>query len=422
MMIAVLFFILIATVVMLGLTGPSAREYAIANKALLSKQSYFLAESGAEDAYYRIKTGKSLGSSVTLSLGSSSTSTTITTISSLQKQISSIGNVSNFKRSSGLTALNSTGVVFLYGTQAGQGGIVFGNNAFLNGDLYSNSNISGSNGAYITGSSWVAGATGSINNMCLGGTSSSGSCNNATTHDTHAHTVTNSNVTGTIYCQSGSGNNSSCNTSQADPATLALPVTTASITKWKADAAAGTVVTGNVTISTAQTLGPEKIIGNLTVSGSGVLTIADTIWVTGNVTFSGSGGGSQVKLGSAYGSQSGIILSDGLINIGNNITFANSGTSGSYIMLLTTSSCDQSTSASPCNSNNAIEISNNAAIVIANAQSGTVHFSNNATVKEVVGDKIRLNNNVGISYGTGTVNVGFTSGSNSWAPTSWKEQ
>ncbi len=424
MMIAVIFFIVISAVIVLGLTGPSAREYAVANRANVSRQSYFLAESGAEDAFYRVKTGKALGSSTTLTLNGSSASTAISSPSTIQRQITATGIVSSLQRKVQLLATNSTAVVFKYGTQVGQGGIIFGNGAYLDGSLYSNSSVTGSNNAYITGNTWVAGSGSSITNMCIGRTvSASSACTNAlgSTYEVRAHTVTSSTVVGTIYCQSGSGNSSSCNTSAADPVELDLPVTATNIAKWKADAAAGTVVTGNVTISGAQTLGPEKIIGNLTVSGSGVLTIADTIWVTGNVTFSGSGGGSQVKLGSAYGSQSGIILSDGLINIGNNITFADSGTTGSYIMLLTTSSCDQSTSASPCSSNNAIEISNNANIVIANAQSGTVHFSNNATVKEVVGNKIRLNNNVGISYGTGSITVGFTSGSSSWATNSWKE-
>ncbi len=57
-----------------------------------------------------------------------------------------------------------------------------------------------------------------------------------------------------------------------------------------------------------------------------------------------------------------------------------------------------------------------------NAQKGTVYFKNNATVKESVGYKIRLKQNVGISYGSGIINVGFTSGpSGSWTIGSWNE-
>ncbi len=90
-------------------------------------------------------------------------------------------------------------------------------------------------------------------------------------------------------------------------------------------------------------------------------------------------------------------------------------------MLLSTSSCDETTTGSPCNSNNAIAVNNNASIVIANAQSGTISFSNNANVKEVVGKTIRLKNNAGITYGSGTVNVGFQSGPNAWNVFSWLE-
>ncbi|MDO8656770.1 MAG: hypothetical protein Q7K45_06035, partial [Nanoarchaeota archaeon] len=92
------------------------------------------------------------------------------------------------------------------------------------------------------------------------------------------------------------------------------------------------------------------------------------------------------------------------------------------ILLLSESICDDSMSGSPCNGTNAIEVSNNSSISIVNAQKGTVYFSNNASVKEAVGNKIELKNNVGISYGSGLINVNFTSGpSGSWVIDSWAE-
>ena len=91
MMTSVIFFVVISTVVVLGLTGPSVREYRIANDSILSKQSYFLAESGAEDAYYRLRNHYPTSPSQTLVLGSSMTTTVMNTLSGGLVDINSIG-------------------------------------------------------------------------------------------------------------------------------------------------------------------------------------------------------------------------------------------------------------------------------------------------------------------------------------------
>lgn len=408
MLISVVFFLFISLAIISGLVGPTVREFRNASVNLNSKQSYFLAESGSEDAVYRIMNNMSVGSSETITLGSNSETTTIATLPGNIKQIASLGDVNSFQRKTSVVLKTGEGTVFKYGTQAGEGGFIFHNNSFVTGSLYSNGDIVGYNGAYITGDAYVAGSTGSISNMDVGHNGIG---------DAHAHTVTGSTVTGTIYCQTGSGNNKACNISQTDPVAQDLPVSDSDIAKWEADATGdGTnTITGDVTISTPTTLGPAKIIGNLTVSST--LTIANTIYVTGNIIINGT-----VKLASSYGATSGIIISDGYITIANGVIFQDSGTTGSYILLLSNSTCDSSVSSSPCNGNNAIDVSNNSKISIVNAQKGTVYFSNNASVKEVVGNKIELKNNTEISYGTGLINVGFTSGpSGAWAVDTWGE-
>jgi hypothetical protein len=406
MLVILVFFMFISLAVITGLVSPAVRQYRNARGDYNSKKSYFLAESGMEDAVYRIMNNKTIGSSINLVLGGSSTTTTVTAVGASQKLLNSLGDTSSNQRKVTLTLGQGDGVVFRYGTQAGQGGIIFKNNAFLNGNLYSNGNIVGANNAYITGSAYVAGSSGSISNMRVG---------TAGTGDAWAHTITGTNATGVIYCQSGSGNNKVCNTSQGDPNILDMPVSDQSILDWEADALAGGTLSGNQTISAPTTLGPKKIVGNLTVNST--LTLANTLWVTGNLTINGT-----VKLASSFGATSGIVIVEGLINTANNVVFQDSGTVGSYIMLLTTAACDESNLAAPCSGSNAAEIRNNSDIIIINAQNGTVSFANNATVKEVAGKTIRLQNNVGITYGSGLINVGFTSGpAGSWQVTSWKE-
>jgi Tfp pilus assembly protein PilV len=414
-LLALVFFAVFVTVAT-ALIGSTVTYSMSERHAVAQAQALNLAEAALDRAAYQLNLNSNYTGETDTPLGNGTFTIAVTNIDGVTKQITATGYVSSstavsaYRRIRAKVVKNSGAVTFHYGTQAGQGGIIFSNNAALIGNLYSNGNVIGSNGAYITGDTFVAGPTGSISGMCIGGTGAS--CVNASGSGmASAHSITNSVVTGAVYCQTGSGNNKPCDTSQGDPAPENYPIDDTNITTWENDAAAGTVINGNYTISSgAATLGPTKIIGNLTISGSAVVTLNNTVWVTGNISFSGSGGGARVKLANTYGSQSGLLIANGLISIGNNITFQDSGTSGSYIMLLSTSTCDENTAAAPCGNQNAINVSNNAAIVIANAQQGTVNFANNASVKEVVGKTIRLKNNVVIQYGSGLPNTLFQSG------------
>ncbi len=407
MLIAIVFFLFISLAIISGLVSPSIREFKNANVNLNSKKSFFLSESGSEDASYRIFRKKTISENETINLDSNSVVTTITNFLGNIKEIISLGDVSSYQRKTGLTLKTGGGIIFKYGIQAGQGGFVFQNNSYVNGSIYSNGNIVGSNGAYITGDAFVAGDNGLIFNMRIG----SNGIGNA-----RAHTVMDSTVTGTIYCQNGFGNNSPCDTSQPDPTIQDLPISDFDIAEWENDATSGGTTDGSVIVSAPATIGPTKIIGDLTVNS--ILTVAGTIYATGNIIINGT-----VKLKSVYGATSGVIMSEGYIIINNGVVFQDSGTAGSYILFLSKSTCDASILYSPCNGNNAIQVGNNSSISIVNAQKGTVYFSNNASVKEVVGNTIFLKNNVGINYGSGIIKASFTErSSNSWVIGGWGEK
>ncbi|MEK7182163.1 MAG: choice-of-anchor R domain-containing protein [Patescibacteria group bacterium] len=211
-----------------------------------------------------------------------------------------------------------------------------------------------------------------------------------------AHTVNYTNATGNIYCQTGTGNNKSC-TSQTDPTYIAFPVSDANITEWKNDAVAGGVYNGNYSVgSTGATLGPKKIIGNLTISGGGILTVSGTLWVTGNITLNGGG---TIKLASSYGSNDGVIIADGNISISGGGNATGSGTAGSYLMMLSTSS-----------SGDAISISGGSGAVIVYAPNGTIEIEGGASLKEVTGYKIKIEGGSSITYESGLTNNNFSSG------------
>lgn len=247
---------------------------------------------------------------------------------------------------------------------------------------------------------YLGGTTGLIDGVHVG----SGGVGNA-----YAHTITNSIIAGTNYCQVGSGNNRACNTSLADPTQVPMPISDQNILDWKTEAEAGGVYSGNYTVnSSSASLGPKKITGNLTLSNNANLTVTGTLWVQGDLSISNN---VIVNLSPSFGTSEGVIVVDGIVNISNNSTFSGSGSTGSYLMVLSTST-----------STSAITLANNGGAVILYAANGTVNLANNSSAKSLNGKFIHLSNNAVIVYDSGLVNSNFVNGpSGGWGITSWKE-
>src|SRR5204862_88423 len=75
-----------------------------------------------------------------------------------QKTINSEGVLANVYRTvETVIAQNISGAGFFYGIQVGDGGLDMGNSSTVNGNVYSNGNITGGNNAWITGTAAVAG-------------------------------------------------------------------------------------------------------------------------------------------------------------------------------------------------------------------------------------------------------------------------
>ena len=223
-----------------------------------------------------------------------------------------------------------------------------------------------------------------------------------------AHTVNYTNATGNIYCKSGSGNNKDC-IDQPDPTYISYPVSEANITEWQDAASAGGTYTGNYNVDWAgATIGPKKIVGNLTVGGGGTLTVTGTLWVTGNIVLSGGG---LIKLASSYGADDGVVMSSGTVVVSGGGQATGSGSAGSYLMLL---SLDQTTEA--------MTISGGAGAVIAYAPYGTIKIEGGASLKEATGYQMLIEGGSSITYESGLTNNNFSSGpSGSWSIDSWKE-
>lgn len=247
---------------------------------------------------------------------------------------------------------------------------------------------------------YLGGLVGSINGVHIG----TGLVGNA-----YAHTVSSATIAGTNYCQTGTGNNKACNTTLADPVSISMPISDANIADWKTAATAGGVYTGNILIDgTNTTYSARKIVGNLTVQNNSTLSFTGVIWVTGNLSVNNNG---VIRVPTSFGTNSGIIITDGTIDISNNGSFTGSGNASSFVMALSTS-----------NSTSAITVNNNAGTVILYAANGTINMNSTAEAKEINGYRIVLGNNANVTYNTGLVNQNFVSGpTGGWNISNWGE-
>lgn len=156
MLISVILFLFCSLTVVLGVVTPAVREYNISNNMIKSRQSYAVAESGIEDAIYRIKVGKQISSSESVSLSGATATTAISNLVGGDKEISATGDSSGRKRKIKTVLGTGVGTSFSYGVQTGNGGFVVGTNGTVNGNIYANGPIIGATGAVVTGSAFSA--------------------------------------------------------------------------------------------------------------------------------------------------------------------------------------------------------------------------------------------------------------------------
>lgn len=398
------FFILI---IMLGVTISMMSlifyRQRISTNSVKSAQSYYTAEAGSEDALLLLRNNPQISAtSYNLDVNGTTANVVIPVIVGSSRAITSQGNVGGIARKiQTIYSIDSQGVSFHYGAQVGAGGLQMSNSSRIIGNVFSNGNIIGSNSATIDNSVIVSGNGNKIDGMNVGGNVLSYSCLNSTINGNLTYVTG-----GTNTCSVGGTTSTQSNEITSQP----LPISQSQIDGWKSEAAAGGT-TGDVNLSGSQTmsLGPKKIMGNLSISNSAILTLTGTVYVTGNITISNSG---KIKLDSAYGSLSGFILSDGTISPSNSSTLQGSGQAGSYLLVLSTSTSDS-----------AITVGNSASGAIFYASAGGITVSNSFSAKEVTGYKLIMSNNSIIQYESGLQNVLFSAGpSGGWKITSWVEQ
>lgn len=235
--------------------------------------------------------------------------------------------------------------------------------------------------------------------------------------DAWAFEVNNSTMYGDLYCQASFNNNKVCDSSRPDPSQQAFPVSDGNIADWKAEAEAGGTIVGNVSYGNddTDTIGPVKIEGDLDVGAGATLNVSGTLYVTGDINVNGGG---IVQLAGSYGTDPGVIVSDGLISVGGGGVFQGNGLSGSYVLVLTTSDCHTET----CGNDMAITVSGGTDSVILNAQKGGIEFVGGASANQVTAYEVVMGGGTTVNYISGLADVNFSSGpAGSWTIDSWLE-
>jgi len=409
LLIGLIIILSISLIIGLGLSSLIFSSLISLQNKTRSTQSYYAAEAGLEDSLLRLKRGMQASSLNTLTVGESLVTIDISDLIGGSRTITAEGNTDNRIRKLSVTYILTTDeIAFYYGAQVDEGGILMGNNARIEGNVFSNGSILPSTGGsgQVTDTAAVAINGNKIDSANIGG-------------DAYVHTCKDSNITGTLYYVSG-GSIQNCTfgalinmgPNQIDP--KPLPISSEQITEWKDEIAVGGTIVGDYTLINGATdsLGPVKITGNLLIDNNSTLTLTGAIYVVGNVTIQNN---STARLSDSFGSLSGLIITDGKIIIRNNAILEGSGQEGSFIMLLSTNN-----SLDPVDP--AIDVVNNAEGAIFYASNGVIHLHNNIVIREATGYQLSLDNNAIIRYLIGLESVNFTTGpGGSWKIIDWQE-
>jgi len=129
----------------------------------LQEKVLALTEGGLDKAIWELNTNSNYLGETDTSFGDGTFTITVTNIDSSTKKITATGYIPDatnpvMQKTIEVEALYSgSEIVFNYGVQAGQGGLILNNNNDIEGNVYSNGNIVAINNVEIFGDTWIAG-------------------------------------------------------------------------------------------------------------------------------------------------------------------------------------------------------------------------------------------------------------------------
>lgn len=267
--------------------------------------------------------------------------------------------------------------------------------------------------------------------------------------DAHANTINNSEICGDAYCKTidsfsleflNDPDNNVCDDptdgsvfyDEPDPTIKALPISDGNIDDWTTFAEnAGELDSSLCSPDENITLNAGVLNCDFTPESGTIVTLRGTVHIKGNMTL---GVGTGLTLSSEYEiPTSGVIIVDGVVTIGNNAAICGSqgiipgsppvcgASNGSHILVLSTYPLYPDP-LFPETEEAAIIINNSAQGAIFYASNGLINIFNAAVLKEVVAEKLKLENDAGVIYESGLANTIFTNGpGGGWVINDWNE-
>lgn len=417
-----LLFTIVTVTVVLGMASPIIKQFNIAKDLQSSKASYFTAEAGGEDVYYRIRNNLTTSFPETLSLDDSTVSTSVSEIGSNEKEILSTANTDEVFRTVLKDITVTDGFAFNFALQTGIGGLRLHDSAKVLGNVYANGTIIGKDITknIIFGDVVSAGSSGLIDKVYATSSAYARTISNSKVDkDAYYVTLTDTTVGGVSYPDS------------VDRPEVPMPIADSLLDQWEADAVAGgtTSCSGTYLIGDDTILGPQKFNCNVEIDNNNTdIILKGAVWVNGNLTIKNS---PKFKVDDSLGNKSVPVIAhlssapttSGKINIENSPTFFGSESNGvpnpdSYVMLVS-----RNTSAESGGTNIAISAgSNTSGNLLLYAPHGEIALYNNVILREVTGYRLSLFNNTEVIYSIGLAQPLFTSGpGGQWKIKRWKE-
>ena len=400
---AALFIAVIVLALIFALAMPLAAlvlgQQRIVNNLTKSNQAYFAAEAGLEDALLRLNKGMKRISSHSFTVENATVEVVISDIVAWARTVTATGSAAGrFRKVQVAYELSGLVPGLNYGAQIGDGGLLMDGNCKVIGNVFSNGNANLIHPqSEITETIVIAGAGKKLFGKGI------------VEKDAYVDICEDVEVRGMLFANTVS----KCSYGSLgilDPviAPVPLPISDSEIEEFKAVAAAGGTIGSYAMSSGTHYLGPVKIDGDLTVE-NGELIINGTIWVTGDITIRNPS--TRVRLSPSYESASGVIIGDGLIVLREGSVSSGSGTAGSYLMYISTSSA-----------NPAISIQQSTKVDILYSNPGWVKIENDADMRAVYAHGIHVANTGILEYEIGLASAFFSSGPGAgWAATSWRE-
>lgn len=268
---------------------------------------------------------------------------------------------------------DTSSIAFNYALQAGTGGIVVKGSSEVEGNLYSNGNISVLNPAKVEspGNVWAVGTISDPSGGILG-------------------------------------------TKTAGAPTVPLPQI--DIQAWKDLSSTGGTIAGDYSPTNSGSftdIGPKEITGSVSMSSSGQkINLLGPLYIHGDLTLSGG----EWKLDNSMGTNGTIVLVDGKINISGTAKFSTNSFNTYILFVSTNTSIDEN---SP-----AIKFTGSADVKSAAfyAYNGAMKFTGSGELIAMTGQTLYIEGNGEIEYKSGLASASFGGGpSGIWKMKSWQQ-